>query len=267
MNSNTIPKKIHVDRKHEMSVFQDMLTGIDTKHIFLIEAEGGMGKTSLLQQFWDAGLNHRRCRINLKQVNSSFTDILGELGHQLGPNHFARYNQRIQELLKVSEMRLEHSTLIGNKIDASFTGLDAEQRQMRRQVLTDVFLECLEESTVSRADRVVILLDTFDASSEDIKEWLAGAFLSRVRPIRSIVLVIAGREIPKLDIDWDEWCLRHTLSRLGIDDAREYLQRLELQISEETIEVIYSFTKGLPLDLVTKVGEWRAEAAREGNQK
>jgi hypothetical protein len=249
--------KICVDREQERRLFRQMLAGEASAHILLIQAEGGMGKTELMKTFWTEceplqGASPARARLNFRDASLSAVGVvLAELCNQLGATRFERFHAEADAYAKAAGIHIEQSTLYASQIDATLGKLDPEQRQMRRLMLTDAFFSDLVRTHAGTPS--VLLLDTFEAAPEEVQEWLAGPFLGRVRPHRWLVVVVAGRRSPAVDIDWEDWRMHHTLQPLNREHIGEYLRRVELSLSEHDVNLIYELTDGNPLELVTAV--------------
>jgi hypothetical protein len=257
---------VHVDREQERALFKSMIERTTPKHIFLIQAEPGMGKTSLLKDFWSQCEALERAQVNLRNMSYSVGEILSELSLQLGVDKFENFYNYCREFAREAGITIEGSTFIGSALEATLGQLDPEKRRMQRQIFTDSFFADLVANHENSQQPVVFLFDTLNKNtSDEIKEWLQGLFLNRVRRHQWIVAVVAGQEVPQLDGEWEEWSSRQDLSPLNEDNVREYLQRLEISMSDDWVEALYFFTKGNPQILRTKVDEWRqTRGARHG---
>jgi ATP/maltotriose-dependent transcriptional regulator MalT len=237
---------LHVNREQEIKIFEGMLTGDTNRHIFLVQADAGMGKTSLLKEFSQmCGDEYQWAKVNLKKMSYTEEEILGELCRQLGPALFQKFDRA--------------------RSDRGPIQSDPGQRRMYRQILTDAFFDDLVSIGSPSERPTVLLFDTFEKASDPVKEWLWGQFLDRARPHQWLVLVLAGRKFPQLDIDLEEWCMKQSLKCLSRDHVRQYVQRLEVDYkSEEVIDVVYKGTKGVPLGLVTFLQNLRDEGDTNG---
>ena len=88
--------RVHVDRTEEAARFADMLAGRGTAHVLLIQAASGMGKSSLLREFWGRGGASFKAFVDLKQRTLSVVDVLSELASHDRPR-FPRFAQKIGE--------------------------------------------------------------------------------------------------------------------------------------------------------------------------
>jgi ATP/maltotriose-dependent transcriptional regulator MalT len=155
---------MHVNREQEISIFKDMLHGQTTRHIFLVQADAGMGKTSLLKEFSQmCGKEYQWAKVDLKKMSYTEGEILGELCRQFGPPFFQKFDT----------IRSEKAPVLS----------DPSQRRMYRQILTDAFFDDLVSMGSPPYRPMVLLFDTFEKASDPVKEWLWGQFLDRARPI------------------------------------------------------------------------------------
>lgn len=249
---------LHVNREQEVALFLDILQGARRAHILLIKAAGGMGKSSLLREFWKQSRDIQRALIDLKGLVESWV-VLGKLADRLGREHFERFDDKLAEFAGAGKVTLDRTTLVATHVEASFGPIDPTQHKMRRQMLTKAFFQDLEALHARSRQQALFLFDTFDQANPEVQDWLGGSFLDWIRRYRWLVTVIAGRSIPEPDISWEELCLRHTLHRLERSHVREYLRRVELSLSEEEIGIVYDISDGNPLDLATYIGRLLAK--------
>jgi hypothetical protein len=251
--NNIALKGVHVDRSDELARFTDMINGAGSTHVLLIQAAAGMGKSSLLREFWDSSERFSRAFVDLKTKSHSVESVLGELASQQRSS-FSHFFERLEQLstgspvLAINNSKIQRSQfeVVQGNTEAS------DQREMRRQLLTDAFYADLTASN-RRADTAVIIFDTYEDASSDLQDWLTRLFLSRARGYRWLVIVVAGRSIPVTGVGWEEWCIELTLRPLGREHMGEYLRKVKLDLSEEQTAVLYGVTKGVPLDLSTAV--------------
>ena len=240
-------KKVHVDRAEEKKSFKDMIHRNVDAHILLIEAEVGMGKTNLLNQFRTMSQHLKRAHVDFKDRSLSFGKILGELSHQLGENSFKIFNQQCRQFVQKSGLNTEHTLLIVSQIDVVLEELSRETRANQRQMITDAFFLDLDAIYEIIQKPIVLLFDNYDMTSNDVNEWISNQFIARVRRYPWLICVFAGEKTPRIDMDWnDTWCLQHKLEPLEIDDVREYIQTIRLEFSEDVIKVLTKLSHGKP---------------------
>jgi AAA ATPase domain len=252
--AETALRGVHVDREEELARFKDMITGRGTRHILLIQAERGMGKSSLLREFWEQSAGLSRILVDLKPRTHSVEGVLGELGSQ-NRSAFKGFFERVEQLSSSGGVYINRSEISKSQFDIQLQlGSDTpESREIRRLALTQAFFSDLAASN-PRGETTVVIFDTYEAASDDVKDWLSRLFLTRARGHRWLLVVVAGRSIPQLGIGWDDLCLKQTLRPLGREHVGEYLRHAELQLSDDAIAVIYEGTQGIPLDMSTFVG-------------
>jgi hypothetical protein len=247
-------RSIHVDRTEEMARFRDMVTGAGAHHILLIRADRGMGKSSLLREFWSQGAGLMRTFVDFKPRTHSVEAVLGELGSQNRPA-FKTFFDLAAQLISPGGVYISRSEISKSNFDVQLqTGPEtAEKREMRRQALTQTFFADLLAAN-PQGKPVIAMFDTYENASEDVRDWFSRLFLTGAREHRWLTVIVAGRQIPDLGIGWDDWCLEQTLRPLGPEHVGEYVSRVQLSLSDATIATIYEGTKGIPLDVSTFVG-------------
>jgi hypothetical protein len=252
--AETTLSSVHVDRVEELARFEAMIAGTGTAHVLLIQAEPGMGKSSLLREFWDKSAAHSRFRVDFKPRTHSVEGVLGELSSQNRPA-FTRFYERLERVTEGGPLVYMNNTDISrSQLDIRLQRPDStEERELRRQVLTQAFFSDLVDANPQHRTTVMVF-DTYEAANEEVKDWLTRLLLTGVRGYRWLTVVVAGQTIPQLGIGWDDWVLEQTLRPLGPEHVGEYLRQVKLQLSEHEITIIYQATAGIPLDLSTSAG-------------
>lgn len=333
-------KEVFLNREEERAIFREMLEGRRREHILLIQAEGGMGKTHLLEEFWALAEPFPRARLDLKS-GYSLERVLFRLCEDMGLDQFTSFygicvevaggpslvsddQQQMRDLL-ITHFSLEDLRLLSDDLGIDFEELRGETlsmkalslvQYMRRRLRYDELTEMVREKrpslggdlarlsqpvrpfsfvTWSQAEsrlssmpsedrgrfhdlltgaliedlqrlrtRAVMLFDTFDRDrgSREIKDWLSQLFLPKARLLPNLIVVVAGRDIPRLSDDAYDWCLKCELHGLDPDHIREFVERLELTIDDETIRVIYRGSRGQPLLLAQILENWMSGEVR-----
>lgn len=242
-------KSIHVNRDEEIAKFCDMIGGSGDLHILFIEASSGMGKSALLKQFLEMSKREKllQAMVDFKKPSYRFGEILGEMCYQFGEDFFSIFHNQCRNFIANSGLTVGHTALLTSSIDAALAKLSPDQRKIDRQVITDAFFSDLA-SLHDRFQRpIVILFDTFERASSDVKDWMTEQFIIRIRRYSWIICVVSGQQTPRIDIDAD-WCIYSKLEHLNKKDIRKYLQRVKL-ISEDLITFITLHSKGHPSTL------------------
>lgn len=251
--ASAISGRVHVDRVHELKLFQDSLGGRGSAHILLIKAEQGMGKSSLLREFLAQAAPFPRALVDLKAGTHTVPRVLAELT-TLDVAGFTRFYEQHQQTLtfQFSDNKISRSDLgIDVHVHPGLT--DPDQLELRRQTLTRAFFTDLATTNPEGRPRVLIF-DTFERASPEVQDWLSGLFLNFARGLRWLVTVIAGREIPEPGVGWDELCIQQTLTRLDRAHVEEWVRRVQLLLSPEETATLYDTSDGIPLDLSIQLG-------------
>ena len=242
-------RKTYVDRNEEGRLFREMISRRTPVHILLMEAEGGMGKTMLLDQFWEISEGLRRARIDFKHSSYSMAEILREMTDQYdGSQLFSMFRDVCCDVLRELGQDVKHVALLYSAMDLRLAKLPAEDRQKYQRMIVDAFLSNLE--TIRDKDHpVVLLFDTFEKASDPTKAWLAGQFLGAIRRYPWLVCVITGRETPRIAIHNANWCLQQKLQPLTDEYSREYIQKVIYTQEESVVTYITVAAEGHPYTL------------------
>ena len=243
---------VYVNRDEEKKLFLKMLLNQTSVHILLMEAEGGMGKTILSDQFWDISGENKRGRIDFKKSSSSIGDVLRDLVEQFGSQFFSIFEEVCFSVLHELGKNVRQANLIYSTLDVSLAQLSPEDRSSHLKLITDAFFTNLE--TIRDPNQpVVMLFDTFEKASDSTKQWIAEIFVDLIRRYPRLVCVIAGREVPRVSTDSRDWCLQHKLQPLSDAHSREYILKVTVTQNEELVTYITKLSKGIPLSLMTFV--------------
>jgi hypothetical protein len=236
-----------------MGLFMAALEGTGANRTFLIKAESGMGKSSLLMEFYARAASARRAILDLKPNNHSVYAVLAALARDLDHTKFERLFSRESRDIHVT---MTHNKLRRADVDIDLSGLPtrvAEQYDAQLISLTRDFFTDLEESRVE-GQRTVLIFDTFQRALPEVQDWIAETFLGFARKFDWLVIVIAGRTIPEPGLGWDNWCVEQTLRPLGPDYINEWVSRVDLSLSPDQLAILYDTTDGIPLELKTQLG-------------
>jgi hypothetical protein len=72
---------------------------------------------------------------------------------------------------------------------------------VRRAALMDAFMADLRA-----LDRVVLIFDTFEMCDKTLQAWLTYLLPRVARSPQRLVVIIAGREVPKPSLEWESHC-------------------------------------------------------------
>jgi hypothetical protein len=199
-----------------------------------IRADSGKGKSTLLSWFEDQCRRRKVACASLtfREVRSfdSF-QVLDAIARKLKSCTFEDYKRGINTLLASvgASVTIQNVTLEGSQISGiQAIGSDPVRKRHVLARLSENWFEDLEafaSANQAGARRVVVLLDTFEEASDDVKFWLEDA-LQILRERANVVLVVAGRG--KIQVDtaqWGEECCQLELpSELEYHFWREYAE-------------------------------------------
>ena len=268
VTSKIIPiSPLHVDRDEELRLFRSFLKDEATRHVLLIQADAGMGKSALMEQFYSEAAAFPRALVDLRPQAFTSLEVLGELAsgletttldlaHAAQPlvSFFPQYTEQRAQLAEAGHTDIQHARLSDNIQTAKSPVLRAEQAA--RQIITDLFFHDLD-AIIQNYGKVVLIIDTFEKASIDVKQWVTGLFLNRIRGRLGVIAVLAGRTIPGY---W-EFATTCQLMPLELSYVQEYVTRAELSLSEEEVRVLYDVTDGIPLYVKTYVAKLKIKRA------
>ena len=242
-----IIKEIHVDREKELSHFREILAGRTDERIMVIQAESGLGKTGLINQFWEMSKGLKRAKVDFvdakKQVGGTFTDLY----HQFGKSFFPLLHQQCANLVAAAQMTVSPAMLLYS-IDVALSKADPDERPIHKAMITDAFFEDLSKIHHQDPKPVVMLFDTFQRAHKSVLEWLPQIFLRRIARYPWIACAVCGQPTPALAVNLD--CCRHiVLEGLTVEHVREYFHRAKLKPDEQLIRYITKHSAGRPIDL------------------
>lgn len=224
------------NREPEFELFNRMLAGETEERILLLEAGGGMGKTTLLEAFMRHCSQHTDCvPIDLKGSGTGLHEIFYKVCESLEWERFPAFRacmeRRVGDPVQVN---INKNWMFGrNEIKVALHSAEASDRAIQRAELTRAFLEDLRKMR----RRLLLVFDTFDEASPDVQEWLEGSFLGAARRISDLFVVVAGRRVPKPTIEWSAHCCHRCLSGVEDVDAWDaYAQRCGLFVPRDWIE-------------------------------
>jgi len=243
------------NREYELRLFDRMIAGQTGERILLLEARGEMGKSTLLTAF------ERRCPadipcvlIDLKGQANGLHEVFYRLCDALGWEQFPHFVQCVQGLAQITVCR---NILVGGQIQVALQAPDEAGRQARRAELTQALFDDLH----AWRGRLVLIFDTYEQADPEVQDWLAGPCLGRVRRMANLVVVIAGRRVPKESSEWAACCCHHRLGNIeDVEAWWTYVNRQGLPVRREWVEGYCVALQGHPGQMVKML----ASAARWG---
>jgi hypothetical protein len=240
--------RVHVDRQPEINRFLEMLHGRQEERILLIEAPSGRGKTWLLLEYQKRTAEaHVPCAlIDLRVGGVGVSDALATVAEEFGWERFDRFTRQVAAWARPAAEVTIHGVLqIGRpQIQVVLGGPDEPTRRERRRVLTDALIADLR-AWLGSAGRAVVIVDTYNVAgaeqkvTPELREWLEGVFLPRVRRTPGLVMVVAGQQTPEVNTSWEACCERITLGPLT--DPYEWMPYVAAVGATASLEVVSAF--------------------------
>jgi ATP/maltotriose-dependent transcriptional regulator MalT len=241
------------DRDHELQLFSRLIIDQSRERILLLEADAGMGKTTLLKEFM------LRCPseityapIDLKGGTSGLHDIFYRLCDALGSDHFPAFQARVEHL---GQVVLHKNTIIGRAdIAVALQTPDQGDRLARRAELTRAFFDDLRP--LKR--RLLMIFDTFDEAAPDVQEWLQSSFLAFAHRTPHLRVIVAGRQVPEDSIEWATCCIRHRLAAVCEPELWQLYadRRGAVFHSQEWIAAFCDLLEGHPLEMAKAIARY-----------
>lgn len=209
------------DFEREREAITKLLQPDCQERILLFSGESGIGKTQLLK-FCLGKIQDpkRKIQIDLKGGIHGITEIFSRSALDLKwdrENLFIRTvtNPQPEPRIQVNENSLAG---INNSISVYLNVDRLADREQRRSELTEAWFGELAALRYP----ILIVMDTFEQATTEVKNWIGGPFLARVARLEQLRVVIAGQQVPDANsIEWGHCCASYSLS--GVPDARHWL--------------------------------------------
>lgn len=236
MRKDFDPRKF-IDREFEQQLFENMLELASPTRILAIRDQGGMGKTQLLEklQYRCRITRPRRvpvCLLSLDEFPSdAILPVLQSIERQLSSFGLDFHNFRRLENARLSadflsirsSINLEGALFEGTNdtriaammfnteriermnVSISHIDLTPEQDAVAQDVIIRAFYADLRRHCTQGL--IVFLIDAYEKCNPGIHHWLYHDLLEQLyfhpgRHPESLILVIAGRDIPPFDMHW-----------------------------------------------------------------
>ena len=93
-------KQIRVDRDEEKQLFRAIVTKQSPVRALFIEAESGMGKSNLLDDFVQTDVPFFHALVDFKNASFTFGDVLFSIRSQLGADNFQTFDTVCRDTLR-----------------------------------------------------------------------------------------------------------------------------------------------------------------------
>lgn len=215
-NTDSNYKYEFIGRDEEINTFKDVLKTNQPRKALYIEADGGIGKTKLLNKFieigWKEGFNadptsNQNILIDFYNLsNRTLSGLMRSIANKIGSHHFPNYFDKDRYLSNLQTLEED-----GKK--ENVTDLEAEMQS--------VFLNELNTIDSSAMAHKALFFDTFEkVSKNEAGRW----FIRRFVPIANrigFVIVFAGRKSISIS---KELAITKSLKNFSRDEFRRYME-------------------------------------------
>jgi energy-coupling factor transporter ATP-binding protein EcfA2 len=189
--------------------------------IVLLRGASGSGKTTLLthcRELVPPSVFH--LPVQLRGSTITAAEVFYRAGRHLTWERLTHFTGHVAQMQGGASVKVDRNWLagIGNHIDVALHAEQPLDREHRRVALTEAWFDDL--ATLSQP--FLVLFDTYEHATDDMKEWICGPFLARAAQVNTLRVVIAGQEVPEAhNIEWGHCCRAHSL--YGVCEARHWL--------------------------------------------
>ncbi len=213
------------DYVNERATFESFLRSDCPERILLLEGESGSGKTTLIT-FFQENLPPTITHVPIQLRGSAVTvaEVFFRSGRMLSWGQLPNFTAQVADLQNAPVVKVDRNWLagIGNKIDVALKVQNLVDREQRIAALTESWFSDLSEFDYP----VLLLFDTFEQATAEVKDWISGPLLARAACTNQVRVLVAGQKIPdKHNIEWGQCCIHHQL--YGVPEARHWLPVVE----------------------------------------
>jgi len=213
------------DYSVERRAFEALFGRQCAERILLLRGESGSGKTALLTHCQhDIPTTIKHVPIQLRGSTVDVAEIFYRAGRVVTWDRLRAFTSQVAQLQQAPSVKVDRNWLlgIGNHISVALQADNPLDRSYRRAALTEAWFDDVE----ALPEFLLMIFDTYEQATEEIKEWLSGPFLARVARVEQMRVVIAGQHVPdRHTIEWGEYCCERRL--FGVPDATHWLPVLE----------------------------------------
>ena len=212
----------------ELAAFEQFLDPHYEKPILCFCGESGSGKTTLLSTCLSkVPKNFIQVRFDFKDSGLSIAEFFYRTGDRLKWEKMPSFSREVESLSTKPNIQIQgnRQTGMGNSITVALTAEKADDREQRRMQLTHAWFQDIR----AFADPVLMVLDTFEKSCEEVKSWFCGTFLDRaIQTKEKMKILVAGQKTPDTNnITWGDCCNTYKLH--GVPEAVHWLPVLKAQ--------------------------------------
>lgn len=211
------------DYTEERELFQGLLAPDCRKRILFFRGASGTGKTTLLTHC-QSELKDRQdfihVPIQLRASVVSVPEIFYRLAGRVGWKNLPQFSGQVASQQPLTGLTLEDIRIEGtqNQIQIALHTEDYSERSTLLAALTERCFADLE----ARESALLLLLDTYEAATSEVKDWIAGPLLGRVAAGKHVRVLVAGQEVPDdNNIEWGAYS--QTRDLFGVSDASHWM--------------------------------------------
>lgn len=242
------PDTYLIDRIPELGFFRGIMTKHRRERVLRITGVPKMGKTRLIEEYQRIAKREfgARCAlIDFRGWSQSDAALLYTIGEQIDISFFPELIAA-QEKIATSP-NIELSGIHAFSHLSIQSGVDPDKSEHQRGMLTYAFLKDLRAIS---GLTIVILFDTFEASSDSTRGWLNEQLLVSIKQIPHVVTVLAGKALPTPLVSWKDMAQDFELEPVkDIEEYKQYCAHLGMELDEKTcasIETLYTVFEGSP---------------------
>jgi hypothetical protein len=237
------PSTLHpiVDRDFERRILIAALESPpeQAKSILLVEDSAGQGKTKLLE------LYKEYCG---KHIPVAHVDLKGGSLDPIAILHIIQtdFGFPLRQCATVLQMP---------PVDVE--GLSPERQNRWWADSARAFLDDLVElAHFIQIKRFVLLFDTFEQAMPETQTWIRDRLLRMAIPSRvpCLVIVVAGKEVPKPAGEWAPYCNPIPLQRLRLEDWIDYARQVNPSFELAKIVRLYDKFADDPIAMANSIG-------------
>jgi len=183
--------RIRVNREEEKQLLKDMVTGQSPVRALVIEAESGMGKSKLIEDFVHSDSSLLHVIIDFKNASHMFGDVLFTIREGLQPNNFPTFDAVCRDILRKGNAP-ELPALLASQVDGVLLDVPRERRDQQKRQLFEALSSDLNSLERPERKPIVLIIDTFEKASDSLKRWIGCELIPRISASDDIIWVIAG---------------------------------------------------------------------------
>ncbi len=226
--------------ENERQAFLSLLESECEKRILLFRGPSGTGKTALIMS-----CQNQVCKpvyhmpVQLRGTAVGMAEIFWRTGDCLGWNLLSNFTGQLSDFginVNIIDNKIRGNE---NQIRVLLNAENPADREARQVSLTNAWFE-----DIRILDNLFLLImDTYEQASEEMKDWISSPFLSRAANSENIRVAIAGQEIPEPNIEWGRCCDVREL--YGVREAEHWLPVIDALGRVVPVEPALTYIAGI----------------------